>query len=259
MKRLDFDHGTYHPAERPVQPLFGLFPSFFYYAQMLDIVCEASLLARRSQYGDREWSNSSFDIIKALESVGTKIHIEGVDNFADVEGPCVFVGNHMSTLETFVLPTVISPSKPVTFVIKRSLVEYPVFKHIMRSRNPVVVDRVNPREDFKTVMEEGQQRLESGVSLVVFPQTTRTTEFDPARFNTIGVKLAKRTGVPVVPFALKTDAWGSGKRIKDFGPIDPRKSVHFAFGEPLRISGAGQQEQQAIVGFIQEKLRQWQE
>lgn len=258
MKRLDFRNGAYHSPARPVPPLFRRFPSFFYYAQMLDIIWESSLLAKRGQYGDRGWSDSSYDVVKALESVGVEIHVEGVDRFADLDGPCVFVGNHMSALETFVLPTIISPYKRVTFVIKRSLVEYPVFKHVMVSRNPVVVERVNPRDDFKTVMEEGKKRLEDGFSLVVFPQTTRTTEFDPGKFNTIGVKLAKRTGVPVVPFALKTDAWGGGRKLKDFGPIDPEKSVHFAFGEPLRISGAGQQEQQAVIGFIQEKLAQWQ-
>jgi 1-acyl-sn-glycerol-3-phosphate acyltransferase len=40
----------------------------------------------------------------------------------------------MSTLETFVLPYLIAPHRPMTFVVKKSLVEYPVFKHVMRAR-----------------------------------------------------------------------------------------------------------------------------
>jgi 1-acyl-sn-glycerol-3-phosphate acyltransferase len=121
----------------------------------------------------------------------------------------------------------------------------------------VVVERANPREDFKVVMEEGARRLQQGISIVVFPQTTRTTTFDPAHFNTIGVKLAKRAEVPVIPVALRTDAWGNGRWLKDFGPIDPGRTVHFAFGPPLAVQGSGQETQAAIVDFIEKKLGEW--
>jgi len=33
---------------------------------------------------------------------------------------CVFIGNHMSILETFVLPCLIQPHRDVTFVVKES-------------------------------------------------------------------------------------------------------------------------------------------
>jgi len=136
-------------------------------------------------------------------------------------------------------------------------VDYPVFKHIMRARNPITVGRTNPREDLKAVLEGGEERLKRGVSLVIFPQTTRTPVFDPAEFNTIGVKLAKRAGVPVVPIALLTDAWGNGKRLKEFGRIDPSKKAHFAFGEPMTIAGRGDEEHQKIIEFITGKLQEW--
>jgi 1-acyl-sn-glycerol-3-phosphate acyltransferase len=81
----------------------------------------------------------------------------------------------------------------------------------------------------------------------------------PSQFNSIGVKLAKRAKVPVVPIALKTDAWTNGKRLKDFGPVFPDRKVHFAFGEPMTISGNGADQQKAIVEFIQTKLKSWSE
>ena len=186
-----------------------------------------------------------------------QFEITGTDHFSRLEGPCVFIGNHMSTLDAFVLPTIIQPLKPVTFVVKQSLVEYPIFGHLMRSRDPIVVGRTNPREDLKAVLEGGAERLQSGISIVVFPQTTRTALFDPAAFNSIGIKLAKRAQVPVVPLALKTDAWANGARLKDFGRIDPAKTVHFAFGEPLRVQGSGAAEHQQVVEFIRGHLVSW--
>jgi 1-acyl-sn-glycerol-3-phosphate acyltransferase len=163
----------------------------------------------------------------------------------------------MSTLETFVLPAIIHPIKKITFVVKKDLMEYPIFKHIMLSRDPIAVSRENPREDLKMVLDEGIKRLRSGLSIVVFPQTTRSNTLDPSQFNTIGIKLALKADVPIIPIALKTDAWGTGKIIKDFGKINPEKKVYFSFGEPLRIKGRGVEEHKRIIQFISTKLKEW--
>lgn len=232
-------------------------PSFTFYFSMLRIVMQASGKAKRGKYDTKEWCESSLAIFRALERVGVRIEISGIDNFRSVDGPCVFIGNHMSTLETFVLPVIIAPIKETTFVVKQSLVEYPVFKYVMRSRNPVTVGRSNPRDDLRAVLEGGVERLSAGISIIIFPQTTRTPEFDQQQFNTIGIKLAKRAGVPAVPIALKTDAWGNGAYLKDFGRIDPVKAVHFAFGKPLMVKDRGNEEHRQIIDFITEKLKGW--
>jgi 1-acyl-sn-glycerol-3-phosphate acyltransferase len=81
--------------------------------------------------------------------------------------------------------------------------------------------------------------------------------FDSKKFNTLGVKLAKRCNVPVVPFALKTDAWGLGRRLKDFGRICPEKTVHIHFGAPMKIQGSGKEEHNIVVEFIEKNLAGW--
>ena len=232
-------------------------PTAVFYAKGVDIVYRASVLARRGIYDNRQWVASSLATVRALESVGGRFEIEGLDAVRRLSAPCVFIGNHMSVLETFVLPCLIVPHRDVTFVIKESLTVYPWFGHVMRSRDPVVVGRENAREDLRVVMEEGQKRLAAGVSIVIFPQTTRSEEFDPKRFNSLGVKLARKAGAPVVPFALKTDAWGLGRRIKDFGPIRPDRTVHIRFGEPMNVKGAGKAEHESIVDFIRSHLVSW--
>jgi 1-acyl-sn-glycerol-3-phosphate acyltransferase len=180
-----------------------------------------------------------------------------MDNMRKFDGPAVFIGNHMSTLETMVLPCIIQPVKETTFIVKKSLITMPVFGHVMRSRDPIVVGRENPREDLKAVLLEGSKRLQNGRSVIVFPQSTRAVEFKPGEFNSLGIKLAARAGVPVIPVALKTDAWGIGRYMKEFGPIDNRKVVHFAFGEPMRVEGRGAEEHDRVIRFIREKLAAW--
>lgn len=228
-----------------------------FYPQLFRIIWKNSRRAVKGDYDGDDWANSSLDILRALENVGVRFEITGLDNLKGFEGPAVFIANHMSTLETFVLPCIIHPVKPVTFVVKKSLVSTPVFGPVMRSRDPIVVGRINPREDLKTVLNEGTKKIEQGISIVIFPQSTRSTVFKPEEFNSLGIKLALKAGAPVVPVALKTDAWGTGKIIKDFGSVDKNKRVFFAFGEPMKVKGRGAEEHQKVIDFIQDNLAQW--
>lgn len=233
------------------------FPSIGFYARVGVIIYSAARLAKNRRYKNPEWIASSVTTVRALESVGGRFEVEGLNVLPRLNAPCVFIGNHMSVLETFVLPCLIVPHRDVTFVVKESLITYPLFGHVMRSREPVVVGRDNAREDLRVVMEEGARRLAAGISVVIFPQTTRSAEFDPRKFNSLGVKLARKAGVPVVPLALKTDAWGIGRRLKDFGPIRPEKTVRICFGEPMEVKGSGKEEHARVVEFIESKLDAW--
>jgi 1-acyl-sn-glycerol-3-phosphate acyltransferase len=242
---------------RPLLSRIFLSAKYMFYPQLVWHVCIHSRRAAKRFYSGAEWAEGSLAIMKSLENVGVKVEINGIKNISGFEGPAVFIGNHMSALETFVLPCIIQPLKVVTFVVKRSLIDTPVFKYLMRSRDPITVGRTNPREDLKAVLEEGIKKLQAGISIVIFPQSTRSVVFKPEEFNTLGVKLASRAGVPIVPFALKTDAWGIGKHLKDFGPIDRNKVVHFTFGEPMIVKGRGTSEHETIIRFIQGKLQAW--
>jgi 1-acyl-sn-glycerol-3-phosphate acyltransferase len=257
VEEIRYENNAYRTVPAGISLQAKMFPSLTFYYHVLMIVLRGSAKAKRGHYDIAEWSKSSLATLSALEHVGVNIEITGIDSITSFDGPCVFIANHMSTLETFVLPAIIAPMKDVTFVVKQSLVEYPIFKHIMRSRDPITVGRENPREDLKAVLEGGTERLKEGRSIIIFPQTTRTPVFDPEAFNTIGIKLAKKAGAPVVPIALKTDAWGNGKYLKDYGRIVPSKRVYFAFGKPLTIRDRGAEEHNEIIRFISGKLKEW--
>jgi len=235
------------------------FPSLYFYSHFLAIVLAAGWRAKHDRYHGQEWVESSGGVIKALERVGLRFQVTGLDHFRTLTTPCVCIANHMSMLETLTLPYFMQPVHPVTFVIKDSLLRYPVFKYVMKSCNPVAVGRLNPRQDLQTVLTEGKERLSAGVSLIIFPQTTRSSIFDPEQMTSIGVKLAKAAGVPALPLALKTDAMENGKLIKDLGRINPARQVYFSFAPPLAISGNGREQHQAINAFILEKLHSWQQ
>lgn len=257
MHKLAYTAHLYQTPARPPSLLSGMMPSLVFYLHLINIVIRASRIAKKGRYDDSNWVDSSLEVLRSLENVGVRIAVSGIENIEEQNGPVVFIGNHMSMMETMLLPVIIQPVLPVTFVVKESLLAYPVFKHVMQSRNPVAVTRTNPRQDLKIVMTEGGARLQSGVSVIVFPQTTRSHIFSPEQMSSIGVKLAKKAGVPVIPLALKTDCWRNGVWLKDFGRLDINKTAHFAFGPPMTVTGKGDEEQALINAFIAGEIKRW--
>ena len=234
------------------------FPSvYFYLLHTLRIIYYSNRQAKKNIYDDAHWVDSSIDVLKSLEKTGIKFHISGLHNISQMNGPFVFVSNHMSILETFVLPCLIQPVTPVVFVIKEELLHFPLFGPVAAARSPIVVGRQNPREDLMYVLNQGSEKIKNGIGVIIFPQRTRSNFFEPALFNTLGIKLAKRNNVPVIPVAVISDAWGNGKLLKDFGKIDPSKKVRIGFGEPLVIKGNGNEEHQKTIDFISEKFKEW--
>lgn len=229
---------------------------YFVWGYINEIIKGRSI-AVKGRYDTKEWAESSYNTFELIEGCGGRFHITGLDNIRKLDAPVVFISNHMSTLETFVFPCIIAPIREVTFAVKKSLTTHALFGPVMRARDPIVVGRQNPKEDLQTVMTKGKELLENGTSVIIFPQSTRTAQFIPAEFNTLGVKLAKTAGVKVVPVAIKTDFWGNGKYLKDLGVVDRNKPIYIEFGEPLSISGTGKEEHTKIVEFISTRVKAW--
>jgi len=259
MQKGYFESGTYDTPGKKLnlwQKLIFNNRLYFTYKFAI-VVLRSRSQARRGIYNDKLWADSSYYIFRFIEKSGGRYHITGMENIAKTPEPVLFISNHMSTLETMVLPGIIAPLRRVTFVVKESLVRHPLFGDVMRSRDPIVVGRTDPRKDLEAVMDGGMELLSKGISIVIFPQSTRSVEFHPEEFNSLGVKLAKKAGVKVVPIALKTDYWGNGKIIRELGPLDSKKQIYIKFGEPFPVTGTGKEENQKIIDFIQSSLKEW--
>ncbi|MDZ7723529.1 MAG: lysophospholipid acyltransferase family protein [candidate division KSB1 bacterium] len=254
---LQIENGCYKTTPRPTNVWARLFPGLVFYSKIIKVVFGASKDARSGRLTDNAYRWYSVRVLRAVEAVGGTVEMMNL-NAAPSDGwPYVFVGNHMGTLETMLLASVLIPKGPISFVIKESLTKYPVFKHVMLNQDPIVVGRENPREDLTTVLKEGQQQLKEGKSVIIFPQRTRSLTFDPSTFNSIGIKLARRAGVPIIPIAIRTDFWGKGKWVKELGPISPERPVQIKFHPPLSISGRGEAEHQKSIDFIQSTVDAW--
>lgn len=254
-----FKGPTYDSAPHTPNFFSRAFPTLSFYLRMyLEPTLWSVIKAKRGRFDDKAWLHSAHWVLEVVERSGIHVHVDGMQYLDEMQGkPCVICANHMSTLETYLTPAIFLPRFPVTFVVKKYLVEMPLFCDIMKSRDPVVLGRTNPREDLMKVLNEGGERIRRGMSVVVFPQGTRCNHFDDAKFNSLAVKLAVKAGVPLIPLALKTNAWSVGKKLKEFGPVYPNRDVLFRFFPPVNIKGSGHAEHRAITETLRSTLAFW--
>ncbi|MFA5481656.1 MAG: lysophospholipid acyltransferase family protein, partial [Bacilli bacterium] len=126
--------------------------------------------------------------------------IEGAEFFNRKE-PFVMYANHYSDLDPIIL--IALSEKPISFVAKKETLKFPFIGKVVRILEGVAIDRRDLRSQL-TEIDKAVKMVESGRSLVIFPEGTRNRypdrplgEFKPGAF-----KIAYRTGAPIVPCAL---------------------------------------------------------
>ncbi|MCZ0928117.1 MULTISPECIES: lysophospholipid acyltransferase family protein [Halomonadaceae] len=158
---------------------------------------------------------------------GVRYDIQGAHHLPD--GPCVIQANHQSEWETVFLQ-VMKP--PVCTVLKRELLRLPIFGWGLRLLHPISLDRSKPARAIKQVLSQGVSRLNTGLSVLIFPEGTRVEPGERRRYNKSGSVVACRAGVPVIPVAHNAgERWPGRHWVKRPGVLRVR------IGEPIETAG----------------------
>ena len=205
------------------------------------------------------WALCCFKTFQKAEKFGIKVTVDGWENRKGYKGPVVYLANHMSTLETIMLPPILLTYGPFNVFVKASLSRLPALKRAAAHMGLIPLGRKSPREDLMQVFNEGVARIRGGNSILIFPQGSRERVFSRKLYSSIGAKLAEKAGVPVIPIAVKTDCSPTrpnGKGwFKDFGTVDPSKEIRLRCGPP--ITGSSKEMHQKVFDWIKAQLEEW--
>jgi len=208
------------------------------------------------------WAQFCFPAVTMPEKCGMNVVIDGWAERAAYRGPVVYVCNHMSTLETILLPPTLMAFGPFRVVTKASLAHLPLLGKAAVTMGIVPLGRTNPKADLLALFDAGNAHLGAGDSFLIFPQGTRTPVFSRAKFSSIGAKLAERSGVPIVPIAVDTRCMPLREKgllrkvFKDFGPIDTSLDIRMKAG-PLIMPSAGRAMHEQSFNWIAHQLNEW--
>jgi len=208
------------------------------------------------------WARLCFSTVSVAERLGMRVTLEGWRNREAYDGPVMYVCNHMSTLETTMLPPVLLTYGPLNVVAKASLTHLPFLEKAAAHMGLVAIGRKNPREDLVKMLTVGTERIQSGNSFLIFPQGTRQDVFSRKKFSSIGAKLAEKAGCPIVPLAIDSRCLPKREKgllkgvFKDFGTVDTSFDVRLACG-PVIPCGKSREMQDASFDWIAGKLEEW--
>lgn len=126
------------------------------------------------------------------------IRIKVIDQRRRKDHPVVIMAKHQSTWETMFLQYQLAP---VSIILKKELLRIPFFGWGLASMRPIAIDRRNRLQALKDVKTKSIERLEQGISVLVFPEGTRMKLGTVGNYARSGADIACATGRPVVPIA----------------------------------------------------------
>lgn len=158
---------------------------------------------------------------------GLKHEIIGMEHVPNE--PCVFACAHSSTWETIATQTFLPP---LAWVLKKELLNIPVFGIGLRATGPIAIDRKDSKNALDQVIEQGMDKFEENRYVLIFPEGTRTPWGKPGNYKKGAAKLAIAANRPIVPIAhdagryWSPDSWW----IKS-------GTIKCVFGPPISIEG----------------------
>lgn len=126
------------------------------------------------------------------------VQVQGVEHLSPQEN-YVFAANHQSQFDIFVLAGFL-PGQ-FRWVAKKELFYIPLFGQILSRIGCIPIDRHNLKEAIRT-LDRAAAMVQSGTSLIIFPEGTRSTTREILPFKKGGIIMALKAGHPIVPVSI---------------------------------------------------------
>ena len=181
---------------------------------------------------------------------GVKVRVTGMENLPEgKKSPAILLAKHQSTLETFLIPTLMP--HPLAFVFKRELIFIPFFGWAIGRMDMIHIDRSQRAQAFNKVVEQGKRLLAEGVWVIMFPEGTRIPRGKAGTYKSGGTRLAVATGAPVIPIAVASaKCWPRKSFIKHPGVVD------VSIGKPIPSVGRQPEElMREVEAWIEGEMR----
>ena len=145
---------------------------------------------------------------------GLKYHVSGLEKLP--QEPCVVLANHQSFWDNVFMQLIIPKH---SWIVKRELFNIPFFGWGLKMVDPIAVDR-GDNISVKQILREGQKKLQDGLWLIVFPESTRLRPEQSTKFKPSAIRLAVTEKVPIVLMAHNAGVyWPKGFWINKPGTI----------------------------------------
>lgn len=127
-----------------------------------------------------------------------RVEVSGRENI-DKDKSYVFVSNHQGAYDIFLVYGYLNHN--FKWVMKQSLRNIPFVGKACESAGHIFIDRGNPKAIQHTI-EAAKKKLQGGMSVVIFPEGTRSADGKLHKFKRGAYQIAVDLNIPVVPLTI---------------------------------------------------------
>ncbi|NIO07491.1 MAG: 1-acylglycerol-3-phosphate O-acyltransferase [Deltaproteobacteria bacterium] len=186
----------------------------------------------------------TWSIIKVF---GIQIKVQGLERL-DPNQPYIFVANHRSYIDIPALMQALLGFQ-LRWIAKRELLWIPLFGWAMWSAKHIVVNRQSVQE-ARISLRKAKEKIERGISVVIFPEGTRSVGDELLPFKRGGFLLAIQTKMPIVPVTIR----GSGAVLPKGIWHVRGGQIEVTVGEPIPVDQYGVQDLTELMTRVRETI-----
>ena len=149
--------------------------------------------------------------------------------YAFEHASCVYVSNHVSNLDP---PALFMVLPQVAFVLKQELGRIPLLGYVMGLGGFIYVNRKD-RNSRRLAQQEAVARLRQGISLIIFPEGTRSRDGKLLPFRPGPFTIAIEAQAPIVPITVH----GSRRLMPKGKPTVATGEISLVFHPPVLTEG----------------------
>jgi 1-acyl-sn-glycerol-3-phosphate acyltransferase len=181
-----------------------------------------------------------------LRTNGIHLRLEGMENLKKDQS-YILVSNHASILD---IPAIIFAAPfQVRFLAKKSLLWYPIFGWVLYFSGHILIDRKSAQSALRS-LKKALSLLKKGISIIVFPEGTRTPDGEMKEFKRGAFLLAQHSKFPVVPVSVT----GSYEMLPRKGWCCWPGTIYIRMTEPIPTRDLSLREARGLMGRVRETI-----
>lgn len=161
----------------------------------------------------------------------------------------VYVGNHNSYFD--ILLTYSQCPGLTGYVAKSEMLRYPLLRDWMKRLYCVFLDRTDLRAGMQMILT-CIDYIKQGISICIFPEGTRSRDGKMQPFHEGSLKMASKTGCPIIPMAITNSA----QIFENHLPFVRPCKVIVEYGTPIYPKELPKEQQKFLGAYTQKKIQE---
>ena len=182
----------------------------------------------------------------SLFAAGLAVRVTGLERLSP-NATYIFMPNHASFLDILLLLAYIPHN--FRFIIKKEMFSVPLIGPALRKSGYIPVDRKNPWSALRS-LRQSTGLLKNGISIVVFPEGTRSVDGEIQEFKSALFILPIRSLTPVVPVLIE----GTFSALKRGSMLLYPRPLKMTFYDPISAHSFGVRDRSSYAKKVRKAL-----